>query len=339
VHIAVVLMYFGFMGAAYDIEQEAALSTGASMQVDDFTLRFLGARQDEDENKQMIFADMLVSQRGKTLGRVSPAKFVYRTLPDMPTTEVAIASTLAGDLYVILNSVNPATQVGTFKVIVRPFVGWIWLGGILMMLGTVIAMAPTLKELLGESRAAARSRGLSTAALVLLALGAGALLVFGAGSAAAQDASSLHAGQVTLHSLAERQVFERLLCTCGDCERLDLTLCACSEADQRRAEVRARMDRGDTVAQISADYRRQYGAKSISVPADHGLDRALWAVPVVAIVLAAGGVLWLGRRWAVRGAAAATAHAEASAAAPEATAEAHAKYDDALEDELRKLGD
>ncbi len=337
VHIAIVLMYFGFTGAAYDVEQESALGRDGVMHVGSYSLRFLGARTDEDENKQMIFADLLVSQNGQPLGRVSPAKFIYRKLPDMPTTEVAIASTLAGDLYVILNGVNEGTEVGTFKVIVRPFVGWIWWGCILMIIGTVIAMVPTLKELLGEARFGARSRGLSTAAL-LLAIGAGGLLVFSHASAAAQDASSLHAGQVTLHSMAERQVFERLLCTCGDCERLDLSLCACSEAETRRTEVRARMARGDTLAQISADYRAQYGSKSISIPADHGLDRALWAVPVVAIVLAAGGVFWLGRRWTARGVAVASAQAAADAADP-ATTETQAKYDDALEDELRKLGD
>ena len=337
VHIAVVLMFFGFTGAAYDVEQEAALARGGTMRVGDFTLRFQGSRLDADENKRMIFADLVVSQGGKTLGRVSPAKYVYRTLPDMPTTEVAIASSFGGDLYVILNSVNPETRVGTFKVIVRPFVGWIWIGGLLLIFGTVIAMSPTLKELLGESRARSRGtapRGLSTAA-ILLALGAGALLLFGASRALAQDGSSLHAGHVDVHSQLERQVFERLLCTCGDCQRLPLTLCACSVADERRAEVRARIDRGDTVEQISADYRRTYGSKSIAIPADHGLDRALWAVPVVAIVLAAGGVFWLGRRWAARGVAASTAASVTAAQTPDT----QSKYDDALDDELRKLGD
>jgi cytochrome c-type biogenesis protein CcmF len=338
VHIAVVLMFFGFTGAAYDVELESALTPGGSMTVGDYTLRFAGSRLDEDENKRMIFADMIVSQGGQTLGRVSPAKFIYRKLPDMPTTEVAIASTLAGDLYVILNAVNEETQIGTFKVIVRPFVGWIWIACILMMIGTVIAMLPTWKELLGEARFGARAREASAAATLLLALGAGALLLSGPAAAEAQDASSLHAGQVTVNSLAERQVFERLLCMCGDCERLDLSLCACSEAEARRVEVRARMARGDTIQQISDDYRRQFGAKSISIPADHGLDRALWAVPVLAIVFAAGGVVWLGRRWTARGAAVASAQEAAATAAPE-TAEAKAKYDDALEDELRKLGD
>jgi cytochrome c-type biogenesis protein CcmF len=340
VHLAVVFMFFGFAGAAYDVEQEAALRPGETMRVGDFALRFQRSRADADENKRMIFADLIVSEGGETLGRVSPAKFVYRTLPDMPTTEVAIASNLAGDLYVILNSVNPETSVGTFKVIVRPFVGWIWIGGLFIILGTAIAMAPTLAELLGEARSGLRAkpsaRGLAAAA-VLLALGAGAVLY--AGRARAQDASSLHAGHVALHSQLERQVFERLLCTCGDCQRLPLTLCACGDAEARREEVRARIDRGDTVAQITEDYGRQYGAKAIAIPADRGLDRALWAVPVVAIVLAAGGVIWLGRRWAQRGAAALAAGEQSAKPGGESAPGAPQAYDEALEDELRRLGD
>ena len=66
-------------------------------------------------------------------GRVSPAKFIYRVMPDTPTTEVAIASGASNDLYVILNSYNPDTQVATMKVIVRPFVAWIWIAGLVLI--------------------------------------------------------------------------------------------------------------------------------------------------------------------------------------------------------------
>jgi cytochrome c-type biogenesis protein CcmF len=352
VHVAIVMMFFGFTGAAYDTEAEMALRPGQTTTVGQYTLRYTGSRTDSDENKRMLFSDLLVSRDGRVQGRVTPAKFVYRTLPDMPTTEVAIASNVANDLYVILNGVNPDTRVATFKILVRPFVAWIWIGGVVLILGTAIAIAPSLREVFAEGREPSRSdsgtrggalggaRGAAIATAVLLALGAGALLALAsAGRARAQDASSLHAGHVDIHGEEERQVFERLLCTCGDCQRLPLTTCACSDAEARRGEVRERLARGDTVDQITDDYRRRYGTKSIAIPPDEGIGRALWAVPAVAITLAAGGLVVLGKRWAARARVAASAPVAAGGGAAKEASTDVSKYDEALDDELRRLGD
>jgi hypothetical protein len=57
----------------------------------------------------------------------------------------------------------------------------------------------------------------------------------------------------------------------------------------------------------------------------------LWAVPIGAFVLAAGGLAWLGRSWVKRSQ---RAQAEASAGGVAAPDEA---LDRALEDELRRL--
>ena len=63
---------------------------------------------------------------------------------------------------------------------------------------------------------------------------------------------------------------------------------------------------GETPKVIQAEYREEFGAASISIPSDKGLDRALWAVPITIITLAAGGLWLFGRRMARRGAEAAS---------------------------------
>lgn len=152
VHVGIVLMFIGFTGAAYDQEQEAALKPGETMQVGGYTLRYDKSRMVVDSHKRMVFADLSLLQNGKSLTSLSPAKFIYRTHPDMPTTEVAIRSTPLNDVYAILNTVQAETKVGTFKVIVRPLVMWIWIGGVVLLLGTLIAVLPSLKELVAEKR-------------------------------------------------------------------------------------------------------------------------------------------------------------------------------------------
>ncbi len=328
VHVGIVLMYIGFTGAAFDEEQESALVPGKAMTVGDYELRYERPRMESDPNKRMIYTDLtLLDKDGGEAGSVSPAKFIYRTHPQMPTTEVAIRSRPKEDVYVIMSTVDPTTKRGTFRVIVRPLVAWIWLGGLILLLGSIIAMWPSAREL-ADRRPTRRLRPSLVAALAALVLGT--LLAWGGIAAAQTDStSSLHAGTVIMHDATERQLFSRLLCQCGDCQRLPLDTCACGWAEDARAEAREKLAAGVTPAQIQQDYRAKYGAKALAIPSDKGLDRALWAVPLVAMVLAVGFIFVLGRRWQKAGAARA-----AREAVPQG---APSDYDAILDQELGRL--
>jgi cytochrome c-type biogenesis protein CcmF len=70
---------------------------------------------------------------------LNPEKNLHRG-HDQPSTEVAIHSTLTEDLYVIL--AGHEGEVATFKVLVNPLVVWIWIGGGVMALGTILALSP-----------------------------------------------------------------------------------------------------------------------------------------------------------------------------------------------------
>jgi cytochrome c-type biogenesis protein CcmH/NrfF len=200
-----------------------------------------------------------------------------------------------------------------------------------------IAVSPRLQDILGEAKARAPSRAGATAAILLLFLGGGAMWALAPpshASAQSDSSSSLHAGTVIIQDPEERRLFGRLLCECGDCQRLPLDSCGCSWAEGMRAELRARRDRGEEVNDIIESYRDRFGAQAIAVPSDEGLDRALWAVPVAAIVLAAIGLVFRGRRWAQRGAAQTTEALRERTSDEEELPEAS---EDRLEDELRAL--
>jgi len=332
VHIGVALMFVGFTGAAYDIEQENALRPGETMSVGSHTLRYDEPRMEADPNKRMIFTDMtLVDEAGAEKGHVAPAKFIYRTHPQMPTTEVAIQSRMAEDVYVIMSTVDPSTRRGTFRVIIRPLVAWIWLGGIVLLLGALLSMWPTGRELLREDVARPARFHLSPAATVVVLAIAIATVVAWAGVASAQNdsSSSLHAGSVVIHDPTERQLFGRLLCQCGDCARLPLDTCACGWADDKRAEIREALAAGEEPTQIQEEYRAQYGAKALAIPSDEGLDRALWLVPVASMIFAVGLIVVVGRRWQRRG-------VEVQAAVTAASDE-QLQYDSRLDEELERL--
>jgi cytochrome c-type biogenesis protein CcmF len=339
VHLGLTAMYFGFVGAAYDEDKEAAIRPGEALEIGDFKIRYDRSRMETEPNKRMIFTDMTVFEDGKQVGYIAPAKFIYSKPMGTATTEVAIRTTAGEDVYAIMNTVNPETKLGTFRVIIRPFVAWIWIGGMLMIFGTAFCMAPSVREVLnalGSARAPRRPvMAMATGVLLLVATVAALAVSWPAQALGQSDStSSLHAGSVTMKDPKERQLFERLLCECGDCERLPLSTCTCSWAERERARIRKQVAAGTDPLAIQNEYRELYGSQAIAIPSDKGLDRALWAVPVVLILIAAGGVVLLGRRLARRGQPSSVPASEAEAGGATRT-----ELDAALERELDRLDD
>jgi cytochrome c-type biogenesis protein CcmF len=306
------------------------------MNVGSYVVRYDQPRMEVDSAKRMVFADVtILASDGREIAKVSPAKFIYKSHPQMPTTEVGIESRPLEDLYVIMSTVDPETKIATLRVIVRPLVPWIWIGGLMLIFGTLVAGSPGIQEILADSRERPSrpligGRRAVAAASATLLLVLASLLVAQTAFGQESGSSSLHAGTVIMRNAEERQTFDRLLCMCGDCERLPLSSCGCAWAEDMRAELRAQMARGDDLATIQEDYRKRFGPKALAVPADEGLDRALWAVPVAGIVTAAGVVVWIGRRWRRRSDTATPASADGSAVTAD-------DYGARLEQELAEL--
>jgi cytochrome c-type biogenesis protein CcmF len=62
----------------------------------------------------------------------------------MPTSEVGLRSLVTEDLYVVLNGWDENSA--TFSIFVNPLTIWLWIGGIVLVIGTLIAMWPHPKR-------------------------------------------------------------------------------------------------------------------------------------------------------------------------------------------------
>jgi cytochrome c-type biogenesis protein CcmF len=60
------------------------------------------------------------------------------------STMVALHSTLARDLYVIYEGKNPDTDKPIIKVFLNPLINWIWIGVLIVVAGTFLALVPAL---------------------------------------------------------------------------------------------------------------------------------------------------------------------------------------------------
>jgi cytochrome c-type biogenesis protein CcmF len=336
VHFGIVVMFVGFAGQSWNVDREASLLPGQSYAIEGYRLTYVGPRMEVDTNKRMVFADVDVYKGGKLQGRLTPAKFMYKKQPDSPTTEVAIGHGLRDDMYVIVGSINPTTKVAAFQFHMNPLVSWIWFGCVVLIFGSVICMWPQLE--FGESRVWAGARGVAaTATSVLLGI-----MLAATPAAHAQGTSSMHSGTVHIENPEERALFERLRCMCGGCDRDVLSSCACPTADEARERVRAKIRAGETRDQILTEYasaswplsigEHVHGPDSVAIPANRGVLKGIYLVPVVAIVAGAFGLARLLRQW--RGQAPATA---AAAARPSEAHSASDGYDARLDDELKEL--
>jgi cytochrome c-type biogenesis protein CcmF len=91
---------------------------------------------------------------------LAPEKRAYKQREEV-TSEVGIRRAWNEDLYLIMAGVADADQflagqnprpVATFKVLVNPLVTWIWLGGIVMAFGTLVAFWPAAEAVRATAR-------------------------------------------------------------------------------------------------------------------------------------------------------------------------------------------
>lgn len=142
VHLSVVILFVGFVGAGFEKEASRSLQPGQSLTVGDYTLTFLGLRVDVDFERRALLADIEAKREGRMLGVFSPGRYTYHSHPGQPTSEVAIRTSLAEDLFLILGDADERTSRASIRVVVNPLVLWLWIGGLVLGLGTILSAWP-----------------------------------------------------------------------------------------------------------------------------------------------------------------------------------------------------
>ena len=148
VHIGIVLIAVGVVGStSYNLEKEVTLNPNESASVGSYTLTYESRDTFQTASKQVDTATVAVYKGGKLLGRLVPEKYFHINY-EQAVTEVAIRSTLAEDLYIILIGWDENNISTSFKFIVNPLVSWLWIGSIVMVAGGIIAWWPQRQRLL-----------------------------------------------------------------------------------------------------------------------------------------------------------------------------------------------
>jgi cytochrome c-type biogenesis protein CcmF len=142
IHVSVVLLFIGFTGSAFTEEKSLAVAPKQTVQVGEYQLTFLGLREDLNFERQAMVADLRVTKAGRFIGVLSPARYRYHSHPGQPTSEVVIRTSLAEDLFLILGETDVGRGMALIRVVINPLVAWIWIGGLLLVVGTIVALFP-----------------------------------------------------------------------------------------------------------------------------------------------------------------------------------------------------
>ncbi len=144
IHLSILLIVAGITGSqAYQTEVQVALEQGESVEVEGYTLTYTGYvyRQAQEQGNKVLNQAMLdVHRDGRQVATIKPERNLYSNV-EGAVSEVALRSNLKEDLYVVLASME-ADGLAAFQVLVNRMVIWLWIGGALLIVGTLVAAWP-----------------------------------------------------------------------------------------------------------------------------------------------------------------------------------------------------
>jgi len=141
VHLGILLIVLGVMGShAWSVQTETTLHRGETAELAGYRFRFDGLTAVEESNHFKVVGAFTVSN-GRVLGVLRPAKKFYPQ-EQAPIAYVDYRLGLREDLYLVLGDFARDGSQATIKVQVNRLVSWIWIGGVVLTLGALLAILP-----------------------------------------------------------------------------------------------------------------------------------------------------------------------------------------------------
>jgi cytochrome c-type biogenesis protein CcmF len=143
IHLGFVVVCIGFAGAAFNQTNEQELGFQESMHIGRYKLVCQKYTQEDNPNYFTELAIIDVYENGKLVKTLFPERRVYKA-SQQPQTMVALRSTPREDLYLVYAGRNQDNDKPIIKAHVNPLVVWVWIGWLMMVIGTLIALVPNL---------------------------------------------------------------------------------------------------------------------------------------------------------------------------------------------------
>ena len=152
VHLGVVLIMMGIAGSmSYSLEKEITMAVKQQMQLGNYRVEFEGLKGSQQPTHFRVEGAFRVFHNGNDEGVMNPALKFFPT-QQSPIGRAVHQSSVSEDIYLILSGFSELDRnQATLKVLVRPLVVWMWIGGFVIALGTLVCILPMKKSALAES--------------------------------------------------------------------------------------------------------------------------------------------------------------------------------------------
>lgn len=144
VHTGIVLIAVALAASStYSTKEEVRLARGESATVAGYRVTYLGRTVSVTDQKRAVKARVRIAHGGDELGVYAPSVNIFPG----STTAIGTPSVRTGfreDVYLTLISAPSGAPDGevTLGVAVNPMVVWLWIGGGVVVLGTMLALVP-----------------------------------------------------------------------------------------------------------------------------------------------------------------------------------------------------
>jgi cytochrome c-type biogenesis protein CcmF len=128
--------------SAWKVERIQVMHPGETVNVAGHQFTFKRAEQISGPNYRALQGHFEVARKGGAPIKLAPEKRTYQ-VRNQPTTEAAIHSTFTGDLYAVIGDPQGSEKGGGFitRLYFNPLVPWMWVGGLIMILGACISLS------------------------------------------------------------------------------------------------------------------------------------------------------------------------------------------------------
>ncbi len=138
-HIGVGVTVLGIaISSAFSIEREWALKVQDRVKISRYEIEWRGLENISGPNYISYRAQFNVYAAGLKIAELHPEKRFF-LMQEMPLSETAIDPGVWRDIYIALGE-KLANGSWSVRIYYKPFVRWIWAGGILMALGGLLAL-------------------------------------------------------------------------------------------------------------------------------------------------------------------------------------------------------
>ncbi|HMJ21062.1 MAG TPA: cytochrome c-type biogenesis CcmF C-terminal domain-containing protein, partial [Terriglobales bacterium] len=142
VHFGVAVVIIGILGTPFNQDREKEMGYGDKMTIGPYTLVCESYTQDDSPNYSNEWAIINVFKGDRQITTMYPERRFYKA-SQQPQTLPRIRSTIKEDLYLTYEGLNETTGRPIIKAHLNPLVMWIWVGVLIMIGGTVLALIPS----------------------------------------------------------------------------------------------------------------------------------------------------------------------------------------------------